>query len=125
MKKKTYGSIGTRLLGITEGKAAVAQKRYEETKGKAGKQLAKKIANVGKPKKSVPSGTKISTKTYGMGSSKEVTSTTTEPTYTKVYSKGQRNRLKAAKATVSQMRTERGRTATRAAGMAKRASKKK
>ena len=113
-KRKTITS--SRFLTQTEGEAILAQKAYEETKGKKGKALAKKIANVGKPKGKKPKGSKL------VGPSGRATwQTTYEPAYTPK----QRKAIKKAKVTVSQMRTERGRTATRATAVAKRTTKKK
>jgi hypothetical protein len=101
----------------TRFKAKKAKKKVEEATGKKGRELAKKVANVGKPKDTAFTGYKKVRK-YGSDYSKP----DYEPNYTKVYSPKQEAKIKM---TQRQMKLERQRTATRAVAKAKQVSKKK
>jgi hypothetical protein len=113
-KKKTI--ISNRPMSREETKAFRAQKLLEETKGKKGKDLAKKIANVGKPKGQ----TKVGTKFEGYPPKSELVDV-----YKSSYTPAQRRKLDKAKATVSQMRSDRERVYTRSVAQVNKSRKKK
>lgn len=98
----------------TAFKAKQAKKKVEEASGKKGRELAKKVAKVGKPKVTAESGQKL-VRYYGGGKD-------WVKTYEKLYSPKQEAKIKM---TQRQMKLERERTATRAAAKAKQVSKKK
>ena len=114
MAKK--GIISNRPMTEREAQLFIAKKLLEETKGKKGKELAKKIANVGKPKGKAKIGTEFK------GYPPRVESV---DVYKSVYTEAQLKKLLKAKSEVSQMRADRTRTYTRASAAAKKESKKK
>jgi hypothetical protein len=91
------------------------KKLLQETKGKSGKALAKKIANVGKPKGKKSAGFKF------VGVNQREIVDVYEPAYTPK----QRKAIKRAKGQVTQMRSDRERTYNRVSAIARRESKKK
>ena len=94
--------------------AKKAKKKVAEATGKKGRELAKKVAKVGKPKRTVEAGTAL-VRSYGGGKEWKTV-------YTKMYTPKQEAKIKS---TQRQMKLERERTATRAAAKAKQAAKKK
>ena len=128
-KKKTMGvlSSGTRVATAKDrvrAKVKDAEKAFKETQGKKGRELAKKVSNVGNPKKTVQTGTKTKS-LYTYNKPGEFTSKTTE-TYGKAYSAKQEKKIKATKKALQE---ERGRAyysaATRAAELGMLKKKKK
>lgn len=113
-KRKTVISAGTGM-SIAQYEAMSTKKLLEETKGKKGKALAKKIANVGKPKGKKYVGFKLT----------GVTRREWEDVYEPAYTPKQRKAIKKAKVQVSRMRSDRERTYNRASAIARREAKKK